>query len=439
MPSLFQPRKRARELQLAHALRTVPLFRDLPAGDLLDLWRRLHILEAPAGTVLCQRGEPGDRFYVLQSGSAEVRLGLDPDGVILRLVAPGDFVGEMALLTGQPRTADVVVAEDATLWALDRADFTAILAGSIPLLHALNRVLCEHVTRMTLMVEESAASGRLGMVGRRIGPYRVLAQLGAGGMAAVYQAVHISSDATVALKVLPVAWGAADEFRMRLVREAAALQQIDHPNVVTLFEVGELEAGLGGGCYLAMAWIPHALDRLLWAQYPEPLRVDQALHLAQGVAEGLAAVHAAELVHRDVKPSNILLREDGAPVLIDFGLVALLAAEHHDRRLTDSNVIVGTADYMAPEQAAGLPLDGRADLYALGVVLYEMLAGYVPFAGRDPLATLQAHVAEPPPPLPASVPPDARVIVEQALQKRADDRFPSAAAMARAIAAARGD
>ena len=438
MPSLFPPRKRARELQLAHALRSVPLFRDLPAEDLLDIWRRIHVLEAPTGTVLCCRGEPGDRFYVLQSGSAEVRLGLDPEGVILRLMAPGDFVGEMALLTGQPRNADVVVVEDATLWALGRDDFTAILDRSIPLLHALNRVLCEHVTRMTLMVEESAAGGRLGIVGRRIGPYRVLAQLGAGGMAAVYQAVHVNSDATVALKVLPVAWGAAEEFRVRLTREAAALQQIDHPNVVKLFEVGEIESRLGGGCYLAMEWIPNALDRLLWAQYPEPLRVDHALRLAQGVAEGLSAVHVAELVHRDVKPSNILLREDGTPVLIDFGLVALLTESHHEQRLTASNVIVGTADYMAPEQAAGLPIDGRADVYALGVVLYEMLAGHVPFAGRDPLATLQAHVEEPPPPLPERVPVAARQIVEQALQKRPADRFPSAAAMARALAAAQG-
>jgi serine/threonine-protein kinase len=177
---------------------------------------------------------------------------------------------------------------------------------------------------------------------------------------------------------------------------------------------------------------PQALDRVLWAQYPEPLDARQALQVVRGVADGLGAIHAAGLVHRDVKPSNILLRADGTPVLIDLGLVTKVAPGREARRLTASNVIVGTADYMAPEQVVGLPIDGRTDLYALGVTLYELLAGHVPFAGRDPLATLQAHIEELPPPLPLCVPAPARAIVERAMAKRPRDRFPSAAAMAAA-------
>ena len=103
------------------------------------------------------------------------------------------------------------------------------------------------------------------------------------------------------------------------------LRRIDHPNVIRILEVGEVEARLGGGCYLAMEWLPQALDRVLRAQYPEPLAPGAALRLARGVAAGLAAVHAAGVVHRDVKPSNILLRADGSPVLTDFGLVGSLA------------------------------------------------------------------------------------------------------------------
>jgi eukaryotic-like serine/threonine-protein kinase len=207
--------------------------------------------------------------------------------------------------------------------------------------------------------------------------------------------------------------------------------------VVKVLEVGEVEARSGGGTYLAMEYLPHALDRVLRAQYPEPLPPATALTLARGIAAGLGAVHAAGLVHRDVKPSNVLLRPDGAPVLIDFGLVTVLTAVARERRLTAPNVIPGSADYMSPEQIAGAPLDGRSDLYSLGIVLYEMLSGHVPFAGLDPLETLRAHGQTPPPPLPAPVPAPVRAVVQRALQKRREERYESAAALEAALEEAR--
>jgi hypothetical protein len=435
--SLLHRHRRAQETQLAHALRSVPLFAAMPAADLVAIWRCLREVQAPAGTVLCRRGEPGDRFYVVQAGTLEVQLGLGPTGVPIRRVGPGDFVGEMALLTGAPRSADVVVADDAILWALERHEFEALLAGNMSLLQAFNRALCDRVALMNRLLEDRATGAGGGLTGLRFGPYCVVEQLGVGGMAAVYSAVHVATNAAVALKVLPAAWGAAPEFRERLAREAAVLQRIDHPNVIKILEVGEVEARLGGGCYLAMEWLPQALDRVLRAQYPEPLAAGAALCLARGVAAGLAAVHAAGVVHRDVKPSNILLRADGSPVLTDFGLAAALAGVQASQRLTPSNVIVGTADYLAPEHIAAATVDGRTDIYSLGVVLYEMLAGYVPFAGRDPLEMLQAHLDEPPPPLPSTAPP-ARALVERALQKHPEDRFASAEALLAALDEALG-
>jgi serine/threonine-protein kinase PpkA len=271
----------------------------------------------------------------------------------------------------------------------------------------------------------------------RFGPYRVVAQIGAGGMAAVYSAVHVESQTAVALKVLPAGWGDVPDLRRRLEDEAAALQRIDHPSVIHVYEVGEVEARLGGGTYLALEWIPHALDRVLRAQYPEPLAVLAALRIAQGVAEGLQAVHTAGLVHRDVKPSNILLRANGVPVLTDLGLAAAMRGET-GRRLTPTNVILGTADYVSPEAIRSGEVDGRADLYSLGVVLYEMLVGYPPFAGRAPIETLRAKLDEPSPALPASIPGRVRSVVARALQRDPGDRFPDAAAMAAAIAAAGG-
>jgi CRP-like cAMP-binding protein len=437
LAALFDRRGQARKARLAHALRAVPLFRDLPAADLVAIWDSLIERHVPAGAVVCRRGEPGDCFYVVQAGQVEARLGLGPEGVVLNRMSPGDAFGEMALLTGQPRSADIVAVEDTVLWSLDRQDFEAFTARSVPLLRALNRALVDRLQLNTVLLDERGYGPGAVVEGLRFGPFRAIEQIGAGGMGAVFSAVHASTEEAAAVKVLPIAWGADDELHARLEREAAALRQLDHPNVVKFLDVGEVEARSGGGYYLAMEYLPHALDRIMRAQYPEPLPPATALALAEGIATGLEAVHAAGLVHRDVKPSNVLLRPDGSPVLIDFGLVTVLAEVAQGRRLTAPNVIAGSADYMSPEQVAGAPLDGRSDLYSLGIVLYEMLAGYVPFAGLDPLVTLRAHAETPPPPLPQTVPAGARAVVARALEKRPDDRYPSAGAMAAALGAAR--
>jgi CRP-like cAMP-binding protein len=439
LTTLFSSGRRTSDAQLAHVLRGVPLFRDLPAADLLAIWRRLQEVRAPAGTLICERGDPGDRFYVVQAGTLEIRLGLGPAGLVVRHIQSGDFVGEAALLTGAPRSADVIVVEDAVLWMLTRQDFEAVLAGSVSLVRAFNRALCERVAQLTQILEERGAGMGRAVAGMRFGAYRVVQQVGAGGMAVVYSAVHVESGRAVALKLLPLGWGAAPELRARLVREAAALQAVDHPHVVKVLDVGEVDARLGGGYFLAMEWLPHALDRILRAQYPAPLPPSQALRLTQQVAEGLQAVHAAGFVHRDVKPSNIMLRADGTPVLTDFGLAGVTTEGAADARLTATNVFMGTADYLAPEVVQSTDVAPTSDLYALGVVLYEMLAGHVPFAGRTPLDVLRAHVEEEPPPLPPEVPDAARTVVERALRKRPEARHASAAEMAHALAVARAE
>jgi len=418
------------EAQLAHALRRAALFRDAPAEDLVALWRHLRELRVQAGAVICRRGEPGDRFYIVQAGSVEVRLGADPAGLSLYRLAPGDCFGEMSLLIGGTRSADVVALEDTVLWALERSDFNQVLDASASLARALNRSLAQRLAMATSVIEQAELGGpRAGPAGLRFGPYRVLAQLGAGGMAVVYSAVA-ENGTVIALKVLPASWGEATDLRARLATEAATLQRIRHPGIIQLLDVGAVAASLGGGTYIAMEWLPDALDRVLHARFPEPLSVAVALRIARDVAAALGAVHAAQLVHRDIKPSNILLRANGQPVVTDFGLAAAISdggAQHH---LTPANVLVGTADYLAPETIAGQPADGRADLYALGVVVYEMLTGFVPFAGRDPLQTLRAHCDEPVPALPPTVPPVVQAIVARALQKRPQDRFGSADEMA---------
>ena len=421
--------------RLAHVLRGVPLFRDALTEDLVSVWRHFTEVDVPAGTVLCRLGDPGDRFYVLKRGAAAVSLGAGAKRALVRQLAPGDFFGEMSLFTGEPRSADVVVTEEATLWVLEREDFDAVMS-SASLLRSVIRSLCGRLSSTTGQLAARDSGGGETESGLRFGPYRVIEQLGAGGHAAVYSAVHVDTEAAAAVKVLPAAWGQSPLLQRRLRQEAAALQRVRHPHVIRVLEVGEVAARLGGGCYLAMEWLPSALNRALHAQFPEPFAPATALRIARGVSEGLAAVHAVGMAHRDIKPSNILLRADGTPVLTDFGLVAALRELAYVHRLTPADSFVGSADYIAPEQVASDEVDERSDLYSLGIVLYELLTGHVPFAGRTPMDTLRAQTDAAPPPLPAAIPPRTRAVVEQLLQKDPRDRFQTAAALSEALSVA---
>ena len=424
----------AREAQQAHTLRRVRLFRDASAEELVQLWRGLTEQRVRAGDVICQRGEREDRLYVVHTGSVEVRLGLGPDSTSLYRLGPGDCFGEMALLTGEPRSADVVAVEDSVLWVVERKTFDAVAGESLAILRALNRAVVQRLAMATAVIEQAGLTNAgPGAAGLRFGPYRVVSQIGSGGMAVVYGAVHEATGSVVALKVLPASWGEAPFLRERLRREAEILRTLQHPSVVGLLEVGEVAERLGGGTFIAMEWLPDALDRVLHARFPEPLELTQALRIGGAVAEALAAVHAAGLVHRDVKPSNILLRANGEPVLSDFGVAAVVEDVLSERRLTPPNVLTGTADYLAPEVISGDAADGRADVYALGIVLYEMLTGFVPFAGRDPTQMLRAHCEEPIPALPNTVPLPVREVVERALYEDPHERYATAGDFARAL------
>jgi CRP-like cAMP-binding protein len=261
LAALLNPRGYARETQLSHALRSVPLFKNLPAGDLVALWRRLEQVRAEPGAIVCRRGDPGDAFYAIQSGSLQVCLGIGEDSINLRRLEAGDSFGEMALLTGEPRSADILALDECVLWALDRASFEDVTAHSVPLLKALNRDLAARIGALTLQfeaLERRFGDGARG-TGIRLGPYRAVEQIGAGGMAVVFSAVHSDTEAAAAVKVLPPAWGAVAEHRERFQREIAVLQLLDHPNVVRLLDSGSVDEapGAGQGFYVAMEWLPH--------------------------------------------------------------------------------------------------------------------------------------------------------------------------------------
>jgi serine/threonine protein kinase len=255
--------------------------------------------------------------------------------------------------------------------------------------------------------------------GAEIGGYRIGPQLGRGGMGVVYKAHHIRLDRAAAVKVLTPTLAHNDEFRERFIRESQMAATLQHTNVVTVYDAGESD----GLLYLAMQFVAGTdLRRLL--ELEGPLEPARALNILVQVAGALDAAHAHGLVHRDVKPANVLVDIDRA-YLGDFGLTKRFDATGG---MTGVGKIVGTVDYLAPEQIDGGRVDGRTDLYALGCVVYECLSGRPPHQKDSDIAILFAHVREEPMPLSslvAEVPESADDVISKALAKNVDDRYSS--------------
>ena len=280
------------------------------------------------------------------------------------------------------------------------------------------------------------APAKAGFVaGERIGPYLVEGVLGRGGMATVYRAHDPRHGRVVAVKVLR-ADVAGLLARERFAREIAIVARLSHPAILPLYDSGSFTRDDGTPVvYYTMPCLSGRSLRDRLREAPQ-LPLDEAVAVAREVAAALAYAHAAGVVHRDIKPENILLEEGGARVA-DFG-VARALGEAGGERLTTSGLVVGTPTYMSPDQGWGRPLDGRADVYALGCVLYEMLAGTPPFTGATSQAIFARHAAAEVPPL-ATVRPEVgsglERVVLRALAKAPADRFPSAAQLEAALAA----
>ncbi len=254
-----------------------------------------------------------------------------------------------------------------------------------------------------------------------IAGYRIVRTLGRGGMATVYLALQESVQREVALKVMSKALLGDEQFGERFLREARIAARLRHPNVVQVHDVGVS----GEQHYIAMEYLPGGP---VMGRAGEARPVGFALQVARQIAGALDYAGAHGIVHRDIKPDNILLREDGSAVLTDFGIAHASDAT----RMTRTGAIIGTPHYMSPEQARGLPLDGRADLYSLGILLYEMLVGKVPYHAEDSLAVGIMHITAPLPRLPAEL---ARLqpVLDGLLAKEPQGRYQSGAEVANAI------
>jgi len=268
------------------------------------------------------------------------------------------------------------------------------------------------------------------LTGKQIGSYQIVAPLGEGGMAAVYKAYQPAMDRYVALKILPRYFANDPQFISRFQQEAKILAKLQHPHILPVFDFGEED----DYTYIVMPFIESGT--LVSLMRGEPLSLAQIRRVISQAGDALDYAHLRGLIHRDVKPSNILIDERGNCLLMDFGLAKIIEGSIH---LTTSGAIMGTPAYMSPEQGLGEKLDARTDIYSLGVILYEMAVGRVPYKAETPMAIIVKHINDPlpmPRTLNENLPEAIERVILKSLAKKPEDRFGTAGEMVKALHAA---
>ncbi len=265
-------------------------------------------------------------------------------------------------------------------------------------------------------------------LGQTLGKYRIDAVIGSGGFAWVYKAFDPELEIPVALKILKPQYAGDESFEQRFRREASTAARLRHPNIINIFAVGKEN----GAVYFAMDYLPQGLaDRLsVMTTLPESMLIRMAID----VSSALGFAHREGVIHRDIKTDNILFDEHGNAVVADFGIARAVAGYAEQ---TGTNMVMGTPQYFAPEQARGLSLDGRADIYSLGVTLFKAATGALPFTGEDWYEIARQHVEEKPPrvrSLNASISRELEDVILRCLEKNPDDRYPSGEAMCEDLA-----
>ena len=390
-------------MSIAEFLATIPGFSAVKPSDLDKLAKKLRVATWEPEQFLMRRGEPGEAMHIIKSG--EVRIPIFDDRERLRLVArlgPGEIVGEMALLTGEPRSADVLAESRSETVVVSRDAIQPFLADHPPVARFLTEILGQRL-------EESGGIDR-------VGKYRVLDKLGEGATSKVYQAVHPGLNRTVALKMLGHHMVYDKRFRDRFIEEARTIAGLSHPNIVQIYDTEEAYATW----FIVMERVGGTdLEQLL--RESGPLDAVATTDILLQLARGLRFAHTRGIVHRDVKPANTAVEDDGGVKLMDFGIARRIQSD-----AKRAKVVEGTPRYLAPEAIRGDPVDGRADIYALGVMAHEMLTGRAPFNAPTLEAVLRLHLSTPPPDIAKLRPglPDGLVaFIRGAMVKDVDKRL----------------
>ncbi|MGE5334864.1 MAG: protein kinase domain-containing protein, partial [Nitrososphaerota archaeon] len=260
--------------------------------------------------------------------------------------------------------------------------------------------------------------------------YELGEPIGRGGMATIHKATDVRMHVEVAIKILREVYSSDPKFVTRFQREARAARALEHPNIVRVYDYGQ-----SGDAYYIVMELVNGYDLRRYLKQQGTLPPDHAVEIAHDVALGLGAAHRRGIVHRDVKPQNILINDDGLVKLTDFG-IASVYKDADAERLTTTGMTLGTVQYYAPEQAQGEIVTPAADVYALGIVMYEMLTGKTPFDGDTPVAVAMRHIQdipEPPSHLNPVIPRELERIIMRCLEKDPRDRYPNGDALAYAL------
>ena len=390
---------------MSHAafLSSIAAFRSLPQRDVQQLSTQCEPLRFARGQQIIRRGETGDAMYIIKSGEVRVPI-LDPQGrekFVARLGA-GEFFGEMALLTGEPRVADVFAETDVDALVIRKGPLQPFLTQHPRLAGFLTEILGQRLLQ--------------GEGIKQVGKYKLIGELGRGGMALVFEGLHPTLNTTVAIKMLSHELVYDEDFCTRFKNEARIIAALKHENIVSVIDTEEAYATF----FIIMEKVTGTvLSRAIDTRGVLPF--DETRAILRQLASALDYAHMHGIVHRDIKPANVIIEHGGRVKLMDFGI-----AKTRAEASKEDEDIVGTAEYMSPEQALGRKMDGRADIYAVGILAYEMLTGRLPFDSPDPYEILRMHVNKPVP-SPKSVnprvPDDLDRLVVKATQKKPEDRY----------------
>jgi len=383
----------------------LPIFEGIPTEVIEEVGRSLEAVVFEEGAQILQQGAVGDDMYVLDEGSVRVsvRSGANETTFMRILDAPAIF-GELALVTNAPRNANVVADSRVHCFRLDRASYEALITRSP---HA-----ADFITRA--VGERLLESGTLNRVGR----YEVVGSLGMGAAAMVFSAMDVELGRPVALKMLSHSLVSRPGFTEAFRREARIIAKLDHEHIVRVLDT---EADYGTYFIVMERLNGRTLEDLIVGA--ESIAWGGVRRILKEIALALDYSHTRGLLHRDVKPANVFLTSDNRAKLLDFGI-----ASEAETSASANGVLIGTPYYMSPEQIRGRKLDGRADLYSLGVLAYELVTRRVPFHSENLQQLLQMHIFEQMPDPRELVPECPEDLVEfilRATQKDPNDRFAS--------------
>jgi eukaryotic-like serine/threonine-protein kinase len=347
---------------------TVNILKRLHRDAVCPLLNALTYRFVEAGERFVTQGEAGDSCFIIQKGTCAIVIEKDGECHSIAMRKRGDIIGEMSLLTGEPRSAHVEAGTDMDLWVITIEDFEAIIGDYPELRNFLTEIVADRFAASRMTAE------------RRIGKYLITDIIGRGGFSIVYKGQHTRLNMPVVIKMLNHDMAMDEEFRNTFQREAVTIARFNHNNIIKVYDVES--------CYQTMFIVMEYIEGQTLRQILKDrgtLSPEQTVHYLQQVCGGLYYAHQRGIIHQDIKPGNLFILPDGHLKILDFGLACPCGSE---------NMMTGTPFYMAPEQVECLPVDERTDIYALGLTAFEMLAGHKAFQEEDPHEAMELHVEQ---------------------------------------------